>query len=482
MNNAIRHTWVVSVALFVTLFAALSIIQVAMTDELNANPNNVRQLYEDRGAPRGTITVDGRSIAESVRSESSAFDYQRVYSEPELYSGITGFYSIAEPPTGLESAMNEYLSGHSDSQFLDRMTAMFTGQSMDGAQVELTLDGELQQMAYDMIPDDQRGSIVVTDVRTGEVKAMASKPSYDTNLLAVQSTEQFNENKAQVEDIEGLSPYFNRPTNSAIAPGSTFKLVDLVAMLESGDYEPDTVLDNPNSVTLPQSSSQLQNFSRGICEQRSEAELSWLVAQSCNTPFAEAAMDLGEGTMQETAEAFGWNSELDIPVTTGASRFPDELTDASLAHSAIGQFDVTATPLQMNMVASAIANGGTLMKPNLVESVSGSDLQLLEQFEPEELNDVMSSEVSEDITEMMTGVVEDGTGVRAQSDQFDIAAKTGTAEIGETDMVNSWVTGFAPADDPQYAVTVAYERIDYETGSSLTTPQLKEILEAVVEE
>lgn len=110
MNNAIRHTWVVSVGLFITLFAALSIIQVGVTDELNANPNNVRQLYEDRGAPRGAITVDGTAIAESVPSDNSSFDYQRVYNAPELYSGITGTYSIANA-TGLERTLNEYLSG-----------------------------------------------------------------------------------------------------------------------------------------------------------------------------------------------------------------------------------------------------------------------------------------------------------------------------------------------------------------------------------
>lgn len=481
MNNAIRHTWVVAVGLFITLFVALSIIQVGVTDELNANPNNVRQVYEDRGAPRGAITVDGSAIAESVPSDNASFDYQRVYHEPDLYSGITGTYSIAANPTGLEGTLNEYLSGHSDSQFFDRIASVFTGDTMDGGQVELTLDGELQQLAYDQIPDGTRGSIIVTEVATGDIKAMASKPSYNNNRLAVQDSAQLVQNQEELEADPDLR-YTSRAISSTLAPGSTFKLVDLVAMLESGDYEPDTVLENPNSITLPESSTELRNFDRGICAQRPQAELSWIVAQSCNTPFAEAAMELGEDPIREAAENFGFNSDdLGIPLRVDTSNFPQDLSDAALAQSSIGQFDVTSTPLQMNMVAAAIANGGTLMKPNLVDAIRGSDLELLEASEPETLSEVTSEEVADEITEMMVQVVESGTGTRAQTGSFQVAAKTGTADVGDTGEVNSWITGFAPAEDPQYAVTVAYERIDYDTGSSLTGPQMLTMLEAAIE-
>lgn len=482
MNNAIRHTWVVSVAMFVVLFAALSYIQVAATEELNANPNNVRQLYQDRGAPRGAITVDGTAVAESVPSESGNFDYQRVYHDPELYYGLTGVFSIAEPPTGIEAAMNEYLTGQSDSQFFDRMTSMFTGETMEGAQVELTIDPELQQLAYDTIPDDTRGSIIVTDIETGEVKAMASKPSFDTNDLAVHSTTEFNENKATIEDVDGLNMYHYRPLRSTIAPGSTFKLIDLAAMLESGDYEPDSVLDNPNEINLPQSDRTLSNFFGGICEQQSQADLFFITAQSCNTPFAEAAMEMGEDPIREAAEAFGWNEGLEIPLQVSASQFPETESDAVLAYSAIGQGSVTSTPMQMNMVAMAIANEGTMMKPNLVDSVRGSDLQMIEQPEPEVYAEPIDSSLAEDLTELMLGPVESGTARGADTDAFDVAAKTGTAQIGDTDLVNSWITGFAPADDPQYAVTVTYERIDYDYGSSLTSPNMLTMFEAVIEE
>lgn len=135
MNNAIRHTWVVSVALFVSLFAALSLIQVVFSDDLDSDPRNSRQIIADAGAPRGPITVDGTPIAESVPSDHSQYDYQRVYNEPELYSHLTGYFSVTAGPSpaGIESALNDEISGHSDSQFFDRITALFTGETVMGA-------------------------------------------------------------------------------------------------------------------------------------------------------------------------------------------------------------------------------------------------------------------------------------------------------------------------------------------------------------
>lgn len=484
MNNAIRHTWVVSVGLFIVLFAALSLIQVALTDDLNADHRNSRQQIADAGAPRGPITVDGYPIAESVPTDNSPYDYQRVYHEPDLYSGITGFFSVHRPATGIEGELNDYLSGRSDSQFFDRVTALFTGEAPLGAQVELTIDHDLQRMAYDMIPDGAQGRIVVQEIGTGDIKALATKPSYDTNELAVHSYTQFEENLETVSNTPGVSPHLNRALNYPITPGSTFKIVDALAMLESGDYDLDTELENPDQIELPQSETTLPNYASGNCHQRQEAELIWIFANSCNTPFAEAAMDLGQDTMREAAEAYGWNQSLSIPLYVNPSNFPEEgIPQSSLAQSAIGEYEVTATPLQMTMATAAIANGGIQMHPQLVDTIRGTDLQILSNPEPEVLNEVMDSATAADITEMMVEVVDNGTGWRAQSDRFDVAAKTGTAQgANEGGRVNSWITGFAPADDPQYAVTVVYENIDLSTGTELTGSQMLTMLEAVIEE
>ncbi|GFZ87923.1 penicillin-binding transpeptidase domain-containing protein [Nesterenkonia alkaliphila] len=486
MNNAIRHTWVVSVAMFLSLFVALSLTQVVFTDSLNSDPRNSRQLIADAGAPRGPITVDGTVIAESVPSDTTQYDYQRIYHEPELYSHITGYFSVVTPgpnQSGIEYALNEYLSGQSDAQFFDRISALFTGDTLMGAQVELTLDPELQRLAYDLIPNDERGTIILTDLRTGEIKVMMSKPSYDTNELAVHSTSQFHETLERLEEVEGLHLNYNVATNNPIFPGSVFKLVTGLAMLESGDYEPDTELENPSELELPLTESTLPNFADGGCHQRQEAELNWIFAQSCNTPFAAAAMDLGEDAILEAAEAYGWNEALRIPIYVQPSRFPEVADDAELARSAIGQGSVTATPLQMNMVASAIGNGGTLMQPQMVDTIRGSDLQLLSNPEPQVLNEVMDRSTADALTEMMVATVEEGTGWRADSGRFQVAAKTGTAQRGDGDnTVNSWITGFAPADDPQYAVTVVYEGIEMSRGNELTGSQMLTMLEAVIEE
>lgn len=495
MNRAIRHVWIVSVGLFTSLFVALSLIQVVFTDNLNANQFNTRQIIENMGAARGPITVDGTPIVESVPDdESSAYDYRRVYHQPHMYSGITGFFTTAQQQgaqSGVERALNDYLSGQSDSQFFDRISALFTGSSVEGAQVELTLDPEIQELAYNTLSQSgiPRTHAIVSEVDTGNIVTMVSTPTYDPNELAVHNSEEFVENRERIEEeTDGRAPYLNAAAQTTPAPGSTFKIITAAAMLESGDYEVDTELDNPSVLEVANDTLSLPNLETGNCGQRDEAEFSWVFANSCNTPFAEAAIDLGPEAMMETADAFGWNTEgLQIPTPVGTSRFDDEevlSSDAFMALSAIGQNNVTSSPLQMNMATAAIANGGNLMRPQLVDTIRGSDLQLMEDTSPEVLNEAVSSDTAEAITEMMVETVENGTGTAAQSSQFDIAAKTGTAEVGENnDRLNSWITGFAPAEDPQYAVTIVYEDTPGTSeGAQMVGPVLRTLLEAVIEE
>lgn len=480
MNQAIRNTWVVIIAMFMVLIVAISVIQVLAADALKNNDFNSRQLYQEFGSARGPILVDGNPIAESVESNDD-FNFQRVYHDTQLYSGLTGFYSLTYGATGLEDKLNRYLAGSSDGQFVDRLIQLFSGTQMEGAQVELTIDPEMQELAYSVLPDGVQASAVISDPATGEVLAMASKPSYDTNLLATHSGAAASANMEELQSVPGLSPYVNRPTASLPAPGSTFKLIDTVAMLESGDYQPDQILDVPDSITLPNSSTELGNFGGGLCGNLDRASLAEIFAQSCNTPFATAAIELGQDRIRQTAENFGFNQPFEIPLSVTASQFSDDLDDAALAQSSIGQRDVKATALQMNMVAAAIANDGTLMKPQLIDTIRGSDLTLLEDVQPEVFKRSTTPEIAEQMTELMRGPLDGGTAYRAKSETVDIAAKTGTAQLGAgDDLVNSWITGFAPADDPQVAVTLVYQNIDFDTGSSLTSTNLKKIMEAVV--
>ena len=482
MNESIRYAWFGIVAAFLVLVGAASYVQVIGADDLRTHEANSRELYKQFGGPRGPILVDGDPIAESVPSESTSFDYQRVYHDPNLYSGLTGFYSLAYGQTGLEQRLNDWLSGSADDLFIERLRQTFTGAENPGASVELTIDPQLQEVAYNALPEGIEGSVVVSEPDTGRILAMVARPSYDTNLLAVHSTTQASENMDEIVE-SGVSPYQNRPTYDIAQPGSTFKLIDAIAMLESGEYSPGGSIPVPNELPLPQTNNTISNFRGGICDRRDSADFTWIFAQSCNTPFSQAAMNLGQDAILDVAERFGFNDDsINIPLSVTASHFPTEdIHDATLAQSVLGQVDVRATALQMNMVAAGIANDGTVMHPQLVDTVRGPDLNVLEETQPEVYSEAITPDVAEDMTTMMLEVVQSGTAMPARS-SIPIAAKTGTADIGETGKVNSWITGFAPADDPQVAVTLVYQNTDYSVGSQLTATNLKTIVEAVVEQ
>lgn len=482
MNESIRYAWYGIVAIFVVLLGAASYIQVVGADDLRSHEANTRELYDQFGGPRGPILVGGDPIAESVPSDSTSFDYQRVYHDPALYSGLTGFYSLNYGQTGLEQRLNDWLSGTSDDLFIERIRQTVTGAENPGASVELTIDPAAQQAAYDLLPEGIEGSIVVSEIDTGRILAMVSRPNYDTNLLAVHSTTEASENMEELVE-SGISPYQNRPTTMTTEPGSTFKLIDAIAMLESGEYTLDTVMEVPNSLPLPQTDNQITNFGGGACASRNSAEFLWVFAQSCNTPFAAAAMEMGQEPILDVAERFGFNDDsINIPLSVQASHFPTEdIPDATLAQSVLGQVNVQSTALQMNMIAAGIANDGDVMLPELVDSVRGPDLNILEEPQPEVYSEAISKDVAEQMTQMMTQVTESGTAVASRS-SVPIAAKTGTGETGTEGNVNSWITGFAPVEDPQVAVTLVYQNVDYSVGHRLTVDNIGTIVEAVVDQ
>ena len=477
MNQAIRNSWVVALAMFVAILGSLTYVQFFAAEELNNNPTNSRAIYRDFGENRGSILVDGKAIAESVPSNDE-FNYQRVYNNPELYSHLTGFFNL-NSTTQLENAVNDELAGHSDRQFYDKLVQLFSGAQSQGASVELTIDPELQQLAYDLIPDGQKGSIVMMDPKTGDILAMVSKPSYDTNALAVHDTALIAATMDELTAVPGLSPYINPATQSLLAPGSVFKLVDTAAALESGKYDADSVIPNPAQFLLPGTNTYLPNFVTGACSSRTEADFAFALAQSCNTVFAQVALDLGQDALAAQAEKFGFDKALEIPTPVVASDFPENEDEAQLALSSIGQGSVTATPLQVAMISSAIANNGVQMTPNLIRSVRAPDLSVIDEPEPTVLNTSVSPDTARQLTEWMVGVVDTGSARAAQIPGVDVAGKTGTAQVdGRGD--NAWFTGFAPADDPQVAISVVMEDVDLTTGAQLTTPSAQKLLEAVL--
>ena len=287
---------------------------------------------------------------------------------------------------------------------------------------------------------------------------------------------------AAIDQIPGASAYRNRASEQLVSPGSTFKLIDAVAMLESGDYTPDGTVDIPAAWTLPGTTTELPNYDGSPCNTVGRQTLTWALAQSCNTPFAMAAVELGQDRIREVAERFGFNDSFDYPLPVTGSVFPSDLDDATLAQSSIGQRDVQATALQMAMVAAGIANDGVVMEPQLIKAVRRSDLTTVQEFSPRERGRATTPEVAGQVSDMMVSAVEDGILGSVQSDTVRIAAKSGTAEVGDTGNVHSWITGFDASENPRAAVTIVVEDEPPGVGHQTVVSGMKAIMEAVVTE
>ena len=478
MNEPARRLSVIVLVLFLALLGAASWIQVGGAEALNQDPRNVRTLYREFGNYRGPIVVDGQSVVWST-PVNDPYNYQRSYTDGALYAAATGFFSIANGRTGLEQAENQLLNGTDDSLFWTRLGNLFAGEQQQGASVETTLSAPLQRVAADAL-GDRVGAVAALDPRTGAVLAMVTSPTYDPALLASHDTGEASGNYAELlADPQG--PLVNRViSGDTYPPGSTFKLVVSAAALESG-YTPETEVYAPQELELPNTSRTLGNYGGAACDPDDHQSLADALRVSCNTAFADLGMSLGWGVIERKARAFGWEEPLDIPLPVTASRLPDAPDDAQTAMSAIGQFDVRATPLQMAMVAAAIGNEGTLMRPYLVDAVRAPDLKVLSTTEPEVYRESMTRSDAAQLTEMMVGAVSDGSGRGAAIDGVAVAGKTGTAETGRDTAPHTWMVSFAPAQDPVIALAVIVEEGgdgDRDaTGGSIAAPIAKAIME-----
>jgi len=482
MNKELKRVSTVLVLMFLTLFVSSSVIQVVAADDLTADSRNSRALYDSFSAERGAILVDGKAIAASEPVDDE-FSYLRTYTNGKLYAPVTGYFTLNQGNTGVEGAYNDFLSGSANAQFLDSINSIITGQNPKGASVELTLDAGVQKAAYEAL-GDQKGAIVAVEPSTGKILALVSKSSFDPNELAVHNT------KDVIDRYQELSSSANRPlTNRAIAgdlypPGSVFKLVMTAAALEGGEYSPDDTFPNPARLALPQSSSYITNAGGGTCGGGAEASIETALRLSCNIPFAQLGVELGNEKVGNMAEAFGFGNRFEIPMKATPSVYPETSSEAEQMLSSFGQASVRVTPLQMAMVSAGIANKGMVMQPTVVERVLAPDLTVLEQHQPSVYNTPISPETSEIMTQMLVNGVANGAASNARIDGVKVAGKTGTAENGTGEPYTLWFTGFAPADDPQVAIAVVVENGgglgQSAFGNQIAAPIAKKVLEAVL--
>jgi peptidoglycan glycosyltransferase len=494
MNKPIRNLSVACMLLFVSLLVNATYVQYYEADDLTnlaKHPDNKRVRDAEFSRERGAILVRGKAVAESNRS-NDAYKFQRVYPQGPEYAHLTGYFSRDWGLGGIEATKNSILSGSDSTLFVNRVIDLVDNQSPKGGSVSLTVDPDAQRAAYDglkALGTDVRGAVVAIEPSTGKILAMVSSPSYNPNRLASHDFSEVGKVKQSLEK-NPLGPLNNRAIEEVLPPGSTFKLVTAAAALDSGKYKPDSLVPGGATLDLPQTTKDLVNESRGSCG-GDKITFTRALQVSCNVSFGDVGLKVGADKMRSTAQKFGFGkrffNDLDDALTRQAlSRFPEKPDAPQTALSAIGQFDVAATPLQMAMVGAGIANDGVVMKPYLVDEIKSPKLDVINKTEPQQMPDqpAMSSSASRDLRQMMVAVVQGGTGRTAQIPGVEVAGKTGTAQSSPDRPPYAWFVSFAPAQTPAVAVAVLVQDAgvarDQISGSGLAAPIAKAIMEAVI--
>jgi peptidoglycan glycosyltransferase len=487
MDRQIRRLAVAFLVLFLLLLGQLTYLQVFAAEDLANNPANQRLLLEEYDVDRGNILArDERTVLARSRPTKGKLKYLRVYPQDGLTGQITGFYSVVYGRSGLELKYNDFLSGRAPQLLPQNLVDEILGRPKRGASVITTIDAKLQRVASRAL-GNLPGGVVALDPRTGEVLALVANPTYDPTPLASHNTTKVRAAWHQlVHDPE--KPLISRAFQELYPPGSTFKMVTAAAALENG-MTPSSTFDNPPELDLPQTTNTLQNFGGEHClGGAAQLTLAQAFTVSCNVVFGEVGLKLGAEKLVAQAEKFGFNQQVpfDLPFAEGqipeASAFAQDLP--GVAYSAIGQQSVLANPMQMALVAEAIANHGVEMQPRLVREIRDADGRVVQSFGPKEYGRPISAKTARELTQMMVSVVQSGTGTAAQIPGVQVAGKTGTAQHPNGNP-HAWFVSFAPAQNPQIVVAVVVlnggSLGSEATGGHVAAPIAKAVLETAFE-
>ncbi|OKI09494.1 penicillin-binding protein [Streptomyces sp. CB02923] len=470
MNRYIRRASAFCLVLLVALLLNAARVQVFEADAYDGNQANRRTVLARYGQPRGGILVDGDPVTGS-RDSGGRLRYERTYAEGPLYAPVTGYASQIYGTSLLENAEDDVLSGTDPRLAPVPLWTDISREQQPGGDVVTTVDAATQQAAFEGL-GGKKGAVAAVEPRTGKILALVSTPSYDPNELA--GTEQSVADTWARLNRSADQPMINRALKQTYPPGSTFKVVTAAAALDHRKVtDIDAATDTPSPYTLPGTSTQLTNEAGGCAN----ASLRHAFEVSCNTVFAHLGVDVGLDGMAGTARNFGFNDDdLKIPSTAARSVFDTDMDDAQVALSSIGQYDTTATPLQMAMVAAAVADDGEVRSPYLVDKVTDAHGKTVSTTRQKTLHRAMSRGTAKRLQEMMTGVVTRGTGTGAAIDGATVGGKTGTAQHGVDNKGTpyAWFVSWAKKDgaaDPAVAVAVVVEdaaadRADISGGGS----------------
>ncbi|KUL26749.1 penicillin-binding transpeptidase domain-containing protein [Streptomyces regalis] len=479
MNKTIRRASVFALLLVFALLVRATWVQFYEGQALANDKDNRRNTIALYSEPLGNIVVGGEAITGSAPTKSGDLAYKRTYTDGALYAAVTGYSSQAYGATQLEGIYQDLLDG-SDNRLKSVMDTI-TDKRADPGNVITTIDPDVQKAAYDALGGN-KGAAVAIDPTTGKILAVVSTPSYDPSKITTGDKDVWEQLTKSAD-----KPMTNRALRQPLPPGSTFKLVVAAAALEDGLYSSvDEKTDSPDPYPLPQSTDKLTNENPSApCE---NASIRVALRYSCNNVFGSLAVDLGQDKVRAMAEKFGFNDEeQDVPVRAYTSVYPSGMDGAQTALSGIGQFDVTATPLQMAMVSAAIANDGKLVSPHMVSQITDGGGDVLENYDDSAgTEEIISSDTAEQLQSAMQTVVEKGTGTNAQISGATVGGKTGTAQHGENNSKTpyAWFTSYGKADGKEVAVAVVVEQSNAArsevSGNGLAAPVAKKVMEAAL--
>ncbi|GGV02407.1 penicillin-binding protein [Streptomyces filipinensis] len=487
MNKPLRRIAIFCGLLVLALLIRDNYLQYVKADELAGQKDNRRVAIERYAHPRGDIIVDGNPITGSVESKSGDFKYRRTYKDGPMWAPVTGYSSQAFDANQLEKIEDGILTGNDDRLFFRNTLDMITGKPRQGGNVVTTLNAAAQKAAYDGLKSrGGKGAVVALEPSTGKILALASYPSYDPSSFSGNTnTDAKNWNKVQKKN-DPADPTLNRALRETYPPGSTFKVVTAAAALENGLYKSaDEKTNSPLPWIMPGTTTPLKNEGNIQCR---DVSLREALRLSCNSVFGKVGSDLGNDKMLEEAKKFGFDAEQFTPVRSNASVFSDNMNKSQTALSSIGQYNTAATPLQMAMVASAVANDGKLMQPYMVDELQSPNVDPVEKTQPKELSRPLSPANAQILQGMMETVVKSGTGTKAQIPNVVVGGKTGTAQHGVANSANpyAWFISYAKLPDGSSPVAVAVVIEDESanrddiSGGGLAAPIAKNVMNAVI--